>query len=73
MIPARFAHVVFGLFLSGFMSLIVSGIATVRAAGMVPGLPQKWLGAWLFSWAVAFPTVLVVVPVTRKIMGRLTA
>ena len=62
MIPARYAPVLFGLLLSGLMSLIVSGIATWQAAGLSPSFPLLWMGAWLSSWLVAFPTVLVVAP-----------
>ncbi|MGO4914138.1 DUF2798 domain-containing protein [Pseudogemmobacter sp. W21_MBD1_M6] len=71
MIPQRFAPVVFGLILSGMMSFIVSGIATIRATGLIDGLPALWVGAWIVSWAVAFPTVLVVAPVTRRVVARL--
>lgn len=72
MIPARFAPYLFGLILSGMMSCIVSGIATVRAMGLTAGLLPVWMTSWLFSWAVAFPTVLVVAPLTRRIVARLT-
>ena len=33
MIPKKFAPMLFGAILSGLMSLLVSGIATIRAAG----------------------------------------
>lgn len=72
MIPARFAPVVFGLILSGLMSLIVSGIATFRAAGPQEGFFDLWMGAWVSSWLVAFPTVLVVAPLARRLVARLT-
>ena len=72
MIPARFAPILFGLVLSGLMSLIVSGIATLRAAGLGEGVAPLWMGSWASSWAVAFPTVLVVGPLTRRIVARLT-
>ena len=72
MIPARFAPVLFGLILSGLMSSLVSGIATLRAVGLVQGIGGLWLGNWLSSWAVAFPAVLIVAPVTRRLVARLT-
>lgn len=72
MIPARFAPVLFGLILSGLMSCIVSGIATFRALGAGPGFFGAWMTSWAFSWAVAFPTVLIVAPVTRRIVARVT-
>lgn len=72
MIPARFAPILFGLILSGLMSCVVSGIATFRAVGLPPGFVTLWMTAWAPSWAVAFPTVLVVAPVTRRIVAALT-
>jgi hypothetical protein len=72
MFPARFAPVLFGFILSGLMSLVVSGIATFRALGLQPGFPGDWAASWLFSWAVAFPTVLVVAPLTRRLVAWLT-
>jgi hypothetical protein len=71
MLPARLAPVLFGLLLSGMMSAMVSGISTLRAAGLSEALPRLWLEAWLFSWAVAFPVVLVLAPFTRRVVARL--
>ena len=73
MIPARFAPILFGFILSGLMSCIVSGIATLRALGPVPDFLGFWGASWLTSWGVAFPTVLVVAPLARRIVARLTA
>ncbi|WP_128253416.1 DUF2798 domain-containing protein [Falsirhodobacter deserti] len=73
MIPARYASILFAFLLSGMMSCIVSGVAITRAAGIDAGLPVAWLQAWLSSWCVAFPSVMVLAPVTRRIVARLTA
>jgi hypothetical protein len=72
-IPARFAPVVFGFVLSAMMSFVVSGIATFRTLGLAEGVVGIWLGNWLSSWAVAFPVVLVLAPVARRMVGRITA
>jgi hypothetical protein len=72
MIPARFAPVLFGLILSGLTSCVVSGIATFRALGLHDGFLGDWAGSWAVSWAIAFPTVLVVAPITRRIVAALT-
>lgn len=71
MLPARFAPVLFGLILSGLMSLVVSGISTFRATGLVDHFLALWVSAWLAAWLVAFPLVLLVAPVTRRILQRL--
>ena len=73
MIPARFAPYLFGFLLSGMMSFIVSGLSTFRALGLVAHFPSLWLGNWAVSWATAFPIVLIVAPITRRIVARLTA
>ncbi|NVO22302.1 DUF2798 domain-containing protein [Donghicola sp. C2-DW-16] len=69
MIHPRFAPYLFSLFLSGMMSCLVSGIATFRALGFVPNFGAEWMGAWASSWAFAFPAVLVVAPVARRMVA----
>lgn len=73
MIPQRLAPVAFGFVLSGLMSLIVSGLSTVRTVGLADGFFGLWMGNWAASWLVAFPVVLVVAPLARRIVGRFTA
>jgi len=70
-IPRRFAPVVFGLVLSGLMSFLVSGIATARAVPVDSEFLRSWMSAWGSSWAVAFPAVLVVAPVVRRLVDLL--
>lgn len=67
----RFAPLLTGLLLSGFMSSIVSAIATVRAVGFVSNIHLLWLETWLTSWAIAFPVVLLVAPLVRRIVASL--
>ena len=69
--PARYSNILFGLILSGLMTIMVSGISTLTAKGLVPGFGLLWLRAWLTSWALAFSMVLVMAPLTRKIVGKL--
>ena len=72
MIPKRLAPILFGFLVSGFMSFLVSLVATVKAVGYIPGLFQLWMSAWIFAWAVAFPTILVVAPLVRRFVERNT-
>ena len=71
MIPARFVPIAFGFVLSALMSLLVSGISTFRNAGLADQFFSLWAHAWLPSWLIAFPVVLVVAPVTRRIVTGL--
>ncbi|MGV8950668.1 MAG: DUF2798 domain-containing protein [Cypionkella sp.] len=69
--PARFAPYLFGLILSGLMSAVVSGIATLRNVGLAGGVTGLWFNAWVMSWVIAFPVVLLVAPVTRRLVARM--
>jgi len=71
MIPKKYAQIVFSLILSGLMSLLVSGITTVRTAGLHDQTLGLWLSAWLPAWMVAFPSVMVVAPLTQKLVAML--
>ncbi len=71
MFPKKFAPALFGFILSGLMSLLVSGIATYRAAGVAPDFFGMWTTGWVTAWLVAFPVVLVVAPLTRRVVGSL--
>ena len=71
MIPARYANLVFILLLTALMSLIVSGISTLRAVGPGGFGAAIWLTAWGASWAVAFPAALLVTPLTRALVEKL--
>jgi hypothetical protein len=73
MIPKKYAPVLFGLILSGLMSLLVSGISTFRALGLGPHFVGMWTSAWLTAWVVAFPVVLVVAPLARQAVAKLVA
>lgn len=72
MFPQKYAPALFGLILSGLMSLLVSGISTYRAVGLAAHFAGLWSTAWLTAWLIAFPVVLVVAPLTRKVVGWLT-
>lgn len=67
----RFQQPLFALLLSGVMSCIVSGIATLRSVGLTGEMPSLWMSAWWLSWAVAFPSILVLAPLVRRLVARL--
>jgi len=73
MIPKQYGPALFGLILSGLMSLLVSGLSTLRAVGLGPDLAGLWAGSWLTAWCIAFPAVLLVAPLAQKAVGRLVA
>lgn len=59
------------LVLTGIMTLVVSGISTVRALGLAEGVFGGWMAAWIISWIIAFPTMLFSLPLVRRIVGAM--
>lgn len=72
MIPARYGPVLFSWILSGVMSLLVSGIATLRALPVDAGFGAAWALAWVSSWVFAFPAVVLAAPLVRRLVALLT-
>lgn len=68
-LPKKYEHIAFGLMLSGMMSLLASGFATLISLGLSPEFLLSWLKAWLPSWALAFPVVLIVAPFVRRVLS----
>lgn len=59
------------LLLSIFMTAVVSAIATLKATGVRPDIVGLWLRAWAWSWLIAFPTLLLVLPFVRRVTAML--
>jgi hypothetical protein len=69
-LPARANAIAVPLVLTMIMSLIISGISTYRATGPSPVFFTTWMYSWLISWVIAFPTVVFVLPLARKIVAK---
>ena len=72
-IPNRFAPLLFGAMLSAIMVAVVSAFVLALTQGIGQGFLWQWLRSCVTTWPVAFPTVTVVAPWVRRIVGRLTA
>lgn len=59
--------IVLPLIISIFMSCLVSGIATFRSIGMEDDFLHTWMTAWGFSWVIAYPILLIVMPTAKRI------
>lgn len=70
-LAARWAPLMTSLLLCVFMCGFVSLVATVQAAGLSPDIGMAWMKAWGVSFLLAFPVVLVVMPVVRAIVARI--
>ena len=71
-VSARYAPIVFSALLSAIMVCIVSAFVLISTQGIHAGLPAQWIRSFMMTWPVAFPTVAIVAPWVRRIVGRMT-
>jgi len=71
-IPAKHTQIVFAFFMSLLMAFIMSGVLTLVNLGPVPDYFAKWMHGFAIAWACAFPTVLLVAPVARRLVAMVT-
>ena len=69
MISRKHHKIVFSFFMALLMSGIMSFVISVFNVGMVTNIITIWLQAWGFAFIVAFPTIITVSPVVRKLVS----
>jgi hypothetical protein len=72
-IPARYAPLVFGALLSTIMVSVVTAVVLALNQGIHQGFIWSWFKSCVTTWPVAFPTVTLVAPWVRRLVGRVTA
>lgn len=70
-LPAKSIHWLMPLLLSGIMSGVISAYNTIRNLGFIDGVSGIWFHNWLQSWMIAFPLVLVILPLLRRLVGQM--
>jgi len=70
-IPKRLEPVAFAFLLSAIQTFVITGISLAMTVGFTAELPGLWARAYISSWIVAFPGVLLVAPIVRRILRRI--
>ncbi|CAA0251854.1 DUF2798 domain-containing protein [Acinetobacter baumannii] len=65
-LPPQALNLLVPFFLTFIMSGVISIISVIKSIGINTALIGIWLPTWLYSWMVAFPTALVVLPLAKK-------
>lgn len=77
-VAKRFEPLLFPFLLSGLMTLLITGISVGRVLGLegVLGEPltfsRVWLESYLSAWLIAYPVLLIVSPIVRRLVNWLT-
>ena len=70
-INPRFSNTIFSIVMVTGMSFVISLAMTILNTGIDDGFFTRWVSAWLVSFIVAYPTVLVITPIAQRITARL--
>ena len=72
-IRKKYVLFVFG----GITSTVVSRVVSVTAVSIREGLradfPARWLRSFALAFVVAHPNILLIVPIVKRLMERITA
>lgn len=71
-ISSRYSNLLFGGLLSLIMVTIISGAVVFVTFGPVYNFLALWFKGFATAWPIAFPTVLVVAPLVRRVVNKLT-
>ena len=66
--PVRYAKTLMPIMLSISMSAIISCAVTALNAGITSAFMTKWASAWATAWIVAYPSLLILLPVVRQLV-----
>lgn len=72
-LPHRYAPKLLAFFTSLIMSFVMSMVITFLNLGWVEDFLPRWMHAWATSFLIAFPTILLVLPIARHLVARITA
>ncbi|USA52791.1 DUF2798 domain-containing protein [Acinetobacter sp. C32I] len=68
-LPAKYAAWILPLILSFFMSGVLSLANMWMSIGFIPEFFSKWSATWMFSWLIAYPLVMFLLPIVRRLTG----
>lgn len=66
-LSAKHVNWLLPLILSCIMSAVISLVNLIRNLGWVENFWALWFSAWILSWVIAYPIVLFMLPIARKI------
>ncbi|HSI25190.1 MAG TPA: DUF2798 domain-containing protein [Methylotenera sp.] len=59
--------------MSLLMAFLMSGVLTAIHLGFTPDFIAQWLHSFVLAWPIAFPSILVVAPLVRNMIAKLTS
>lgn len=71
-VSKKYSTLLFSMIMALMMSFAMSMVMTYVAVGLVPNFIIIWGKSFLVGFIVALPTALIVFPIAKKIVDRVT-
>lgn len=71
MISKKYYNIVFAFLMASCMAFIMSGVMTLVNLGFGPLFIHFWMKAFGVGFSVAFPSVLIIAPIVRRVTNKL--
>jgi hypothetical protein len=68
LIHSKYTPHVFSFFMALLMSGIMSFVISAFNMGLADSIFLIWLKAWLLAFVIAFPTIILVTPLVKKLV-----
>lgn len=68
----KYSNLLFAFLMSILMAFLMSGVLTAIHLGFTPHFIVQWLHSFALAWPIAFPSILLITPVVRKAVAKLT-
>jgi Protein of unknown function (DUF2798) len=71
-IPKKYSALLFAFLMSLLMASLMSGILTFVFTGLGAQFFTHWGNGFVHAWPIAFPSILVIAPLVRRMVTALT-
>ena len=71
-IPKKYSALLFAFLMSLLMASLMSGVLTLVFTGLSTQFFAHWGNGFVHAWPIAFPSILVIAPLVRKMVTALT-
>ena len=72
-VPRKYEPYVFSFFMSLLVSCVIALVISFMHVGLAKTFVWEWLQSWVVGFGLAFPTIVCVTPLVRKLVAAILA
>ncbi len=72
-VPRKYEPYVFSFFMSLLVSCVIALVISLMHVGLAKTFVWEWLQSWIVGFGLAFPTIVCVTPLVRRLVTAILA